>query len=316
MIPTDISETEVENFKALLEFFKRLSDDGVNSLIEKQLLLMLDHAVPFFSNLVLVGIFDELKRITINKNVIGSNKRIHNIKYLKYPPSDKVKKYGRCNLPGQSVFYSSFLTFTAMDEMKPRVGDLITETTWKVKAEQPLIYCPIFKNQPTEENILNERTLKINQLYENKIKDYPEYTRKQIDTLVQFVTDAFTKRIHPNNHLDYIFSAYFSNKIFHEFENGKIEAIYYPSVQSRLSFENVAMKHNVFDSKYELVKAKDSLCVTDPSDGRSGYFFEGLAECKSFDYASGRILWEPITTRIPPGKLLEMKMRFGVDLNE
>jgi len=253
MILNDIDDKDVKNFKALLDYFKQLSEDGITSVIEKPLLEMLDFSLPFFTNLVSKAEFRELKRITINKNVIGQNKRIHDIKYLKYPPAEKIKKYSRCNLPGQSVLYASFLAFTALNEMKPRVGDLITETTWRTKRGQSLIYCPIFKNQPQKEKFINPRTLELNQLYQNKIKIYPKKIQQQIDAFVQFVTDTFTKRVHPNNHLDYIFSAYFSNKIFHDFEDGKIEAIYYPSVQEKLSFENVAIKPEVFDKKFELV---------------------------------------------------------------
>ena len=38
--------------------------------------------------------FPELQRLTINKNVLGKNRRIKEIKYLKYPPKELVKKYG------------------------------------------------------------------------------------------------------------------------------------------------------------------------------------------------------------------------------
>ena len=218
MIPKDLSNGDLENFRRLLDYLKQLSEDGVTPLIEKQLLLMLDHSIPFFSNLVLGGIFPELKRITINRNIINSNKRIRDINYLKYPPANKVTKYGRCNLPVQSVFYGSFISMTALFEIRPRIGDLITESTWRLKGEQSLIYCPIFKNQPTRKDVINPRTLNMNQLYINKLNEYPEKARNLIDSLVQFVTDSFTKQVHPSNHLNYIFSAYFSNKIYNVFE--------------------------------------------------------------------------------------------------
>ena len=107
MITKDIEAKDLQNFKVLLEFLKQLAEDGVTSSIEKHLLSMMDNTIPFFANLVMTEDFYELKRITINKNVIGSNKRIYEIKYLKYPPAEKVTKYGRCNLPGQSIFYGS-----------------------------------------------------------------------------------------------------------------------------------------------------------------------------------------------------------------
>ncbi len=313
MIPKDIEDKDLQNFQRLLEYFTQLAEDGVTSLIEKQLLLMLDNTIPFFANLVMTEDFYELKRITINKNVIGSNKRIYEIKYLKYPPAEKVTKYGRCNLPGQSIFYGSFLSMTALNEMRPNKGDLITESTWRLTGDQPIIYCPIFKNQPVEKDVINPSTFEINQIYERKVKDYPEKARNQIDYLLQFVTDAFTKYIHPSNHLNYIFSAYFSNKIFNNFENGKIEAIYYPSVKEKLSFENIALKAEVFDKRYELIKVKDSIVDMDPRSGSKGYIMLGLSECTSFDYASGKILWETSDIHQPKERIAELKSKYGLE---
>jgi len=313
MIPTDIKENDLENFKRLLEYLKQLAEDGVTPLIEKQLLLMLDNTIPFFANLVLTEDFYELKRITINENVIGSNKRIYEIKYLKYPPSEKVKKYGRCNLPNQSIFYGSFLSMTALNEMRPKKGQLITESTWRLKGDQPITYCPIFMNQPVEKDVINPRTYEIYDIYNKKIKEYPENVQAQINTLLQFITDAFTKYVHPSNHLNYIFSAYFSNKIFNQFEDGKIEAIYYPSVKEKLSFENIAIKADVFDNRYELIKVKDSVVDMDPRSGSGGYVMLGLSECNSFDYASGKILWETCDIHQPKDRIQYLKDKYKLE---
>ncbi len=319
----DISEEEVKKFKNLLEHLKQIAEDGVTPLIEKYILSMLDYALPFFSHLVLEDDFYELHRLTINKKVIGKNKRIHDIKFLKYPPSENVVNYGRCNYPKQSIFYGSFFHMTAINEMKPRIGDLVTFSVWRAKTGTTLKYCPIFKNQPPmfknpdpNKRTINPRTFKINELYEEKIKDYPTYMRQQIDELVQFVADAFTKSVNPKNSLDYIFSAYFSNKIFNEFEKGNIEAIYYPSVQDKLSFENVSIKPDVLEKKYDLVEVRDDVINNDPSTGCPGYWMDGLSTCKSFDYAKGKILWDPNKIHQPNEKMLDFKLRYGIDMSD
>lgn len=316
MVSKDIPKEEVERFKELLKYLKQLSEDGITPIIEKQLLKMLDYLIPFFSHLVLTDVFPEVNRLTINKNVLGSNKRIYDIKYLKYPPADKVTKYGRCNFPKQSVLYCSFLNMTAMNETQPRVGDLVTETVWRVKKNQALTYCPIFKNQPIEEGTFNINTFNINKLYNKKIKDYPEFISQQIDNLVQFIADTFTKRVKPNSNLDYLFSAYFSNKILNEFENSSIEAIYYPSVKDKLSFENLAIKPAVFDSKYELIKVSESVCIMDPSNGKGGYFFQGISDCENFDYASEKILWDLEKYYLTPEELNDFKITYEIDLSK
>lgn len=316
MISTDISQDEVKRFKILLNYFQQLAADGVPSLIEKQLLLMLDYSVPFFSHLVMNDVFPEIHRLTVNKRVIEKNKRIWNINDLKYPPEDKVSKYGRCNYRNQSILYASYLDFTAINESQPKVGEIITESIWRVKDNQPLKYCPIFKNQPSEEEVINPMSLEFYQIYKNKIKNYPEFAQEQIDALVQFVADAFSKQVNPVNDIDYIFSAYFSNIIFNEFENGSIDAISYPSVKNRLSFENLAIKPDVFNSKYKLVEVRDSVCLSDTKNGNRVFSFDELSECKSFDYNTDKILWDFNKLRLPPERLLELKMQFGVNLNE
>lgn len=313
MIPIDIDKSEVEQFSHLLTHLKRLTEDGVTPLIEKQTKWMLENAIPFFSALVLKQEFPEIRRLTVNKNILGKNKRISDIKYLKYPPKEYVSKYGRCNLPQQSVLYASFMMMTTLSELKPRTGDLITKSTWRLKDNYALTYCPIFKNQPKAKDIINPRTHELNQIYEENLKLYPENIKLQIDNLTQFIADVFTKRINRDNHLDYIFSAFFSDRILNSFENGSIEAIYYPSVQDNLSFENLAIKPEIFDKHYYLYEVKDSVVVMDPSDKKGGYFMHGLSECKSFDYASGKILWGNVV-RQPDEILNHFKKEFGVDI--
>lgn len=160
--------------------------------------------------------------------------------------------------------------------------------------------------------MINPRTFEINKLYENKLKGYPINVKQQIDDLVQFVTDSFTKDV-KSNHLDYIFSAYFANKIFHDLDNGTIEAIYYPSVKEKLTFENLAIKPDVFDKKYELFEVSDSIVTQYPSFG-GGYFMEGLGSSKSFDFAAGKILWGD-TIYQPHDRLRDLKRMFNFELN-
>jgi hypothetical protein len=299
MIPTKTPE-DVKHFKNLLQYFRRLTDDGITSLIEPSLLTMLENSLPFFSHLVLEDIFDYVERLTINRNVVGSNTRIRNISQLSFPPAEKVTKYGRCNRPNQSVLYGGFNRMTVLSELRPGIGDIITVSKWRVKHDMPLKYVPIFKNQPRPrsrltghvptieelinhpDNLLNERTWKINKLYEEQLVNVEPFLKEQIDDLVQFIADAFTRPV-PSNHLDYLISAFFSDVILNRFENGSIDAIFYPSVKQNLSFENIAIKPSSFVNKYEIYEVKDSVVVqTSP-----GTFMLGLGDCKSFDLASG-----------------------------
>lgn len=102
LLPSDF---EVDKFKKILEYFSELAKGGVNGVIENWLLSMMERTIPFQANLWFTEKFSRIERITINKRVINKNRRIKNIKYLKYPPPNLVRKYGRCNMPGESVLY-------------------------------------------------------------------------------------------------------------------------------------------------------------------------------------------------------------------
>jgi hypothetical protein len=309
----DVTKQEVIQFKNLLNYYKLLADGGINGVIEKWLIQSLDYSVNFFANLTNTRTFEEIKRVTINRNILGSNKRIKDIEFLKYPPAEKVTKYGRCNLPGSSVFYGTFSMLHALKELKPRVGDLITISTWYTDKE--LIYRPIFRNQPTND-LHNPRTYEYNNTFEKLVREQFEPNMREIVVdLTQFVADAFTKDVNPDNHRDYLFSSYFSNKILYEFEGGIIDAIYYPSVQDRLNFENIAIKPTAFEARYTLQEVKDSIVIVDPSRGKQSYMLDGIGNCRDFDLERGIINWDNSRFRQPEHKLFEYKLNFGLELD-
>lgn len=128
-----MTNQEINNFNSLLNTFNKYSKCGINENIEKWILNTLDNSLPFFGHLTNTYQVDSLDRITINNRILGSNKRIKEIKFLKYPLKNMVVKYGRCNFPNQSIFYGTTMILTALNEMKPKVGDLITKTKRKLK---------------------------------------------------------------------------------------------------------------------------------------------------------------------------------------
>jgi len=293
----NIQEDDINKIKGLLGYIKQLSDDGLSNETVLGVVKLLDNIKPFFRHLILEDSFPEITRLTINRKVIGSNERIVQIKHLKYPPSDSVQYYGRCNLPNQSVLYAGFIKPTIINELKPEIGDLITTSIWKVRDYQTMFYCPIFLNQPTD-GTFNIRSYDINQYFENTIKSFPENEKVLIRYLSQFVADEFSKTIKTNNNLEYFLSAYFANIIFNDLRYGKVEAICYPSVPEKLSFENLAIKPDIFDQKYELAEVSDSV-VAYKKPGKFQYRLEGINSTKSFNLENGKIIWEQnMTERI------------------
>lgn len=312
----DIPKEQVENFREILSNFEKYSNGGINEVVEDWLLKMLDLSIKFHSYLTVNEVFPEIERITINRQVVSENKRINEIKYLKYPPANKVKKYGRCNKPNQSVFYGTFNFMVAMNEMRPKVGDLITRSKWIDRSNEPLKFCPIFKNQPEEKDLMNERTWILNKQFEKIVKEeYPPNMQQLVFDLNQFVADSFSKRVITGNHRDYLFSAYFSDLILNKIESGSIDAIYYPSVKEGLSFENLAIKPAVFDDRYSLSEVEESVVVGTPTKEANGYSLEGISSCKCFDYTSDKILWSKGEITQPESKIDEYKNKYDIELS-
>lgn len=282
---------DVNNLKALFDYIKVLSDDGLSHGVVGKITEMLNYAKPVFRHLILEESFPELIRLTINKKVIGENKRIKQINHIKYPPPHKVEKYGRCNLPGQSILYAGFLKPTILNELKPDSGDMITTSLWKVKDEQKMFYCPVFLNQPTD-GTSNIRSYQIRHFFEKKIENNSAEEKELVRFMSQFVADAFSKNVTSNNDLDYFLSAYFSNIIFSEMQYGRVEAICYPSVQEKLSFENIAIKPDVFDRKYELQEVSDIIVIESYRSGNRRYLMHGIGSTRKFDLENNTILWE------------------------
>lgn len=244
---------------------------------------------------------------------MNSNKRIRNIDFLKNPPKEKVNRYGRCNLKQDSVFYGSPMIMTAFSEMRPKVGDLITKSIWKLKEEHTFKICPIFHIQPRNGTLnINSFNLE-NDFYKIVNKNFEGNEKEAVINLSNFIAYHFSKHVDPENDKDYLFSAYFANKLLNELDNGTIEGILYPSVKEHLSFENVVLKPNVFEKYYFLAEVHESIITKDPSDGGGGLIMRGTGMCTDFNYRTKEILWNS-KTMLNNEEMKFYQDKFEVDL--
>ena len=223
----ELTEKELIELKANIDFIIKFAKEGLGKSLDQNLLVSLLQKlliIPCFP-LVTSEMNQEVYRMTINKEIFGINKRIHDIKFLKAPPIDKVKKFGRCNLPGQSVFYGTYDHLTLYNEKRPKTGDLVTISVWKPKSGAQLVFCPIFKNQPLS-GYTNPRTKAIAADYNNNLDKFPPGPRKLHDEIFQFFTNEFSKRVTTHDS-EYLFTAIYSDKVLNVMENGAYEAIHY-----------------------------------------------------------------------------------------
>lgn len=300
----NMTKIKHEQLRLMIKSITELSKLGINSTTEKIIVNFLNLHLPFFFSTYHLLQFPKLERITINKNVVRENRRITEISHLKYPPEHLVKKNGRCNLVNQSVLYASTQKMTAFSEMRPKVGDLITKSIWKLKTDNYLKISPIVHIQPTNGTV-NPRTLEFeNEFYKLINKEFKGIERDAIIELSQFVSDSFTKIV-TDNHLDYLVSAYFSDKIL----NGKdgVDGIIYPSLKAEFSFENIALKASSFDNNYQLAEVHESIVFKDPYDGDGGLMMYGLSECD--DFSDNKINWSNIINQ-PKGRIEFLKKEY------
>ena len=228
------------------------------------------------------GNFPVIERVTVNKRVIKENSRICDVDKLKYPPPVCVKKFGRANLKGQSVLYGTFNFMTAVKEMKPEIGDLVTVSEWKLRNENDnLITCPIFMEQPTDGSI-NIRLLKMYNSFISDLKRFPPEISRLIFEIHTFYANCFARKINSNNNQGYIFTALLADKILNQYKEGTIDAILYPSTQEELRTENIAIKKDSFDKKYGLFKTTEKGLV-EFSDVEDKYKFEIIGESDKID---------------------------------
>lgn len=285
--------TGLEQCKAAINSLRHFLNKGsISETSSKWLHENLDKVIPFFSSPIFDMRFPELQRITINKNLFGGdNKRIDEAKFLKYPPADKVSKHGRANLIGQSVFYSTSNPITAMKEMKPEVGDLISTSIWKQKEDgYYLKISPIFKITSLNGHVHNEMSLKFKMAYENALKQHEKDTADQIDELLQFVADCFAKNVDYGNNYDYTLSAFYADKILNKFQGGSIDALVYPSVADKLDFSNVAIKPDILEKHFDLYQVDEGVVVGLPHGPGGGFSIEGTGWSRTF--TDGKIVWK------------------------
>lgn len=240
-------------------------------------------------NLLGEGIFQTIERITVNKRVIGSNTRISEERKLKYPPTECVKKYGRANLKYQSVFYGTFHFRTAIKEVNPEIGDLITVSRWKLKNESDsLVVCPMFLKQPNDGST-NYVLKTLYNWFIKEMQNFPPPLSNLYFEIHQFYSKCFAREIDLNDNQGYLITALLADKILNKFENGIVDAILYPSTKEELRTENIAIKKESFDAKYKLSETIEKKLLKIAQNG-DRYVFERFGESLEID--GNNIIWK------------------------
>lgn len=238
-----------------LSYFKKISDKGLENFTDAQIADLKAEFIKFVN--VNFAFFADtyptkLFRVTNNKTLNDGKKvRLQKIDQLIGPPLDK-SYYGRCNLPGESVFYAALNFRTAIWETKPEEGDLITVSEWEIKEgkrlDTQMIFHPTFTNLSEESNHAYNAWL-------DKKKEMGIEISEIFEDLMKFFTEEFMKVVQSDRKKNYLFSSIFSSRFLQgkRDKNGfKIEAIAYPSVKMKYGLTNLAILNELVFEKLNL----------------------------------------------------------------
>ena len=244
-----------KSIKEKLAYFKEISNNGLENFSEEKIAKLKGEFVKFVN--VNFAFFADtyptkLFRVTNNKTLNeGKKVKLQKVDQLIGPPLNK-SYYGRCNLPGESVFYAALNFRTAIWETKPEKGDLITVSEWEIKEGQRLDTQMIFHPELT--NLSDESKYAFN-AWLNKKNEMGIEIAEIFEDLLKFFTEEFMKIVHSEKKENYLFSSIFASRFLQgkRDKNGfKIEAIAYPSVKMKYGLTNLAILNELVFEKLNL----------------------------------------------------------------
>lgn len=195
-----------------------------------------------------------LFRAVINRD----NKTITKKGLLTYPPLhivQKINKYNRANTPNTNVFYGSETINTAINELKPKVGDKVTVGVWKpIDKKRQFLSYPI-SHGANSYGVNENATSAMEAMKEFKKNTHPILARF-MDPYFHLLGREFEKSI--KHHYEYQISAMVSEKILEKDTRTKdgfnFECIIYPSVGNKFTTSNFAFRKDVIRHHFELSK--------------------------------------------------------------
>ncbi|MDM1410716.1 hypothetical protein HX038_08100 [Myroides odoratimimus] len=256
-----ITEEETNIVEQLIFFYGSLYNElaivDFENFTEKDFENFKNYIFYAFNYLILLSnkvVISQVFRVVVNRD----KKSITKKSLLSYPPLHVVKKlnkYNRVNTPNTNVFYCSETINTALNEIKPKVGDIVTVSIW-----EPIDKNRTFNSYPISHGanaygVNPHATNAMNAVNEFKKKTNKLFSRF-IDPYFHLLGREFEKPI--NHHYEYLLSAMFSEKIF---ENNKradtgfdFECITYPSVGNKFTTSNIAFRKDIIRHHFKLAK--------------------------------------------------------------
>lgn len=242
----------------------------------------------------------QLYRVVINQNLIGTKESLTKKGLLSYPPLHivkKINKFNRANTPRTNVFYGAETIDTAINEIKPRIGDKVTVGVWQPITKREFNSYPISHS---------EKGFRINENSTHAIVAFDEFRKANDKVLIDHMEPylhvlgyEYSKII--KHHYEYLISAMFSEKILKNPQNKgtsfDFECIVYPSVGNKFITSNVAVRTDIIRNEFSLSKVIEfevTQCHFD-NEQKSSPESINLVEYKDYretnTFEDNRIIW-------------------------
>lgn len=260
-----ISSEEEIKLNNLKDFYEELSselknlnynDFNAEDIINfKNYIFYAFNYTPLISNdITIVQSF----RLIVNEWVTGENKSLENTRFLSYPPIDIVKKankYNRANTPNTNVLYTTQNINTALLELKPPLNKLLTVGIWGQKnTKKKLISYPLSHSSEASEH--NDSVSKATFAFEEIAKKNMKILHDILRYYLKLLGHEYTKPVTNGNHLEYIISSMFSERILSVRKDPNpdfnFDVIVYPSVGNMYKTVNFAIHPETVETDFEL----------------------------------------------------------------
>jgi hypothetical protein len=262
-------EEQVKILKENIAFYKKCFEEmktiDLNILTETQCNTLRTYLNQVFSAFPVI--FNDVTaelicRVTVIKDDFIEDGKVRKTNYLSYPPlkiNQRRGVYNRANSPERTIFYASPFENVAIRETKPEKGKRIIVSKWMNHSAEPITCFPLCVTA----GIQNEFTDKATYAFEKICENLHPVLAEWMECFFTFLASEFIKEgeaIHPRR-FDYIFSAFFADRILQPFPKGSklksYEAIVYPSVAWNHLQENIAVLPEIIDQKFFLIEADE-----------------------------------------------------------
>ena len=215
----------------------------------------------------------KMHRVRINEK----GKDFTHLNELWCPPIDKIERIGRCNDKGEQILYMSGGGDTALREINPPIGSVVTCLECELVEDIKVFEIGVLKNNQGEvflQQLANFHKSSINQFYKG------DHDLLDLDTkLKDYIVEEFTKQILIGD--EHLYKKTISiAKYF--LSNPTIEGLMFPSIKSNLLSINYAIPKQFADKKLKPIRI-DVLKIAENIDGRLRFeFLKGCYENINF----------------------------------